>query len=167
MSRSRCYFHVFTAQIWRLKAHDCAQAKESAQALQLSLYVRWTSPSGVSKVNRLLLRPVSSVEALQVQRPPATVQSPFNLTMQRLHGLLVAIASCHTLLATGPNNLILSWTCRQAMCLQCMRGCRMQGPCFACASSLRQLLMDRRRATLLWCKQCGLCIAVVNHLRQA
>lgn len=35
--------------------------------LQLSLYVRWTSPSGSSKVNRLLLRPVTSVEALQVR----------------------------------------------------------------------------------------------------
>ena len=34
--------------------------------LTLTLYVRWFSPSGKSKVNRLLLRPVISVDALQV-----------------------------------------------------------------------------------------------------
>ncbi|CAK0782536.1 hypothetical protein CVIRNUC_005754 [Coccomyxa viridis] len=33
--------------------------------LTLTLYVRWFSPSGKSKVNRLLLRPVTSVDALQ------------------------------------------------------------------------------------------------------
>ena len=44
---------------------QCAE-DPSSSPLQLSLYVRWTSPSGSSKVNRLLLRPVTSVEALQV-----------------------------------------------------------------------------------------------------
>ena len=40
-------------------------AKRGCQ-LTLMLYVRWFSPSGKSKVNRLLLRPVTSVDALQV-----------------------------------------------------------------------------------------------------
>jgi hypothetical protein len=40
--------------------------------LKLSLYVRWFSPTGKTKVNRLLLRPVTSVEALQV-----TLHAPF------------------------------------------------------------------------------------------
>ena len=36
-------------------------------SLTLTLYVRWFSPQGRTKVNRLLLRPVTSVEALQVR----------------------------------------------------------------------------------------------------
>ena len=35
--------------------------------LQLSLFVRWHSPTGKTKVNRLQLRSVGSVEALQVR----------------------------------------------------------------------------------------------------
>ena len=77
----RARLHGSAARNKDLKARDCPQAKEPPPALQLSLYVRWTSPSGVSKVNRLLLRPVSSVEALQVQRPPSTVSSPSHITM--------------------------------------------------------------------------------------
>ena len=42
----------------RTAKHECP--------LQLTLYVRWFSPNGRTKVTRLLLRPVTSVEALQV-----------------------------------------------------------------------------------------------------
>ena len=38
-------------------------------ALTLTLYVRWFSSQGRTKVNKLLLRPVTSVEALQVGCP--------------------------------------------------------------------------------------------------
>jgi hypothetical protein len=44
--------------------------KSHLQDLQLSLYVRWFSPTGKTKVNRLLLRPVTSVEALEVHACP-------------------------------------------------------------------------------------------------
>ena len=40
--------------------------KQEECPLTLTLYVRWFSPNGRTKVNRLLLRPVTSVEALQV-----------------------------------------------------------------------------------------------------
>lgn len=40
---------------------------KSDWSLTLTLYVRWFSPQGRTKVNRLLLRPVTSVEALQVR----------------------------------------------------------------------------------------------------
>lgn len=43
--------------------------RKKEKPLQLSLYVRWYSPSGKTKVNRLLLRPVTSVEALEVWFP--------------------------------------------------------------------------------------------------
>ena len=39
---------------------------KQACPLTLTLYVRWFSPQGRTKVNKLLLRPVTSVEALQV-----------------------------------------------------------------------------------------------------
>ncbi|CAL5228761.1 g11949 [Coccomyxa viridis] len=38
---------------------------KQACPLTLTLYVRWFSPQGRTKVNKLLLRPVTSVEALQ------------------------------------------------------------------------------------------------------
>ena len=44
----------------------CRTAKQD-WSLTLTLYVRWFSPQGRTKVNRLLLRPVTSVEALQVR----------------------------------------------------------------------------------------------------
>ena len=43
-----------------------SKRRKRERPLQLSLYVRWYSPSGKTKVNRLLLRPVTGVEALEV-----------------------------------------------------------------------------------------------------
>lgn len=41
--------------------------------LQLSLFVRWHSPAGKTKVTRLQLRSVGSVDCLQVWRPLSAV----------------------------------------------------------------------------------------------
>lgn len=50
----------------RSTAHEEGKKRRKKEKpLQLSLYVRWYSPSGKTKVNRLLLRPVTSVEALE------------------------------------------------------------------------------------------------------
>ena len=68
----------------------CVQVKrrtaELGCPLTLTLYVRWFSPSGKSKVNRLLLRPVTSVDALQVRRHPHDI-------LHNEHGLLKADVS--------------------------------------------------------------------------
>lgn len=56
---SACDVDIQPAQVKR-------QAAVQECPLQLTLYVRWFSPNGRTKVNRLLLRPVISVEALQV-----------------------------------------------------------------------------------------------------
>ncbi len=50
------------------------QRRKRERPLQLSLYVRWYSPSGKTKVNRLLLRPVTCVEALEVGFPPNNIR---------------------------------------------------------------------------------------------
>ncbi|KAK9901371.1 hypothetical protein WJX75_008900 [Coccomyxa subellipsoidea] len=50
----------------RSTAHEeGSKRRKRERPLQLSLYVRWYSPSGKTKVNRLLLRPVTGVEALE------------------------------------------------------------------------------------------------------
>ena len=45
--------------------------------LQLSLFVRWHSPAGKTKVTRLQLRSVGSLDCLQVWRAPVCACAPW------------------------------------------------------------------------------------------
>ena len=61
----------------RTAKHECS--------LQLTLYVRWFSPNGKTKVTRLLLRPVTSVEALQVCTASTLLYTAFSFPEELRH----------------------------------------------------------------------------------